>query len=258
MFQFAVKALHDRPSCEHRGRFHGVSLVLAVIFVSPLFFGCAERPALGPSKPGVKTFAWEAPIPVGSETNPVALNVAFHGEAFPNRDLIEELKDRYEIAPHSFPELKPKAKNDGIFEVSGPKWPPDMAGIGPFYLVKADSVYYALTPRNFALLFSPIENKEEVLAYLTVYESLFGNRFAEVVTEGFGRDRKDLMWARPKPPRLTEVTKTKDGFRVNLITYTVVHINAFFEETLLVRRDGSVKQLEEERILQKFGEGIVF
>ncbi len=202
----------------------------------------------------------EAKIPPGSEADPVALNIAFGVKDIPNRDIVERLKGAYEIRPHSFARLAPKATNDGVFRASVKKgsghWvPPDMGGTGPFYLVKAGTNYYALTERNFAKLFGPIERSSEVLTYLEFHEALFGNPFAHIVTEDTAKQERE---GKREPPKLTEVKELKDGFRVTLVSYTMVHIEAYFEKTLSVGRDGVVKVEKPARLLKKVGEGIVF
>lgn len=225
---------------------------------------------------------WEAKIPQGAETDPIALNIAFGENDIPNRDVVEELKlkNAYIITAHSFTGLASKARNDGIFEVtirsnSRIPVPPDMAGTGPFYLVKIGTNYYALTRRNFARLFGPIEKKTEVLPYLRVYEYLFGNQFAEIVTEDTakklfklkkgaqeapkpGQSTQTPQEVTQAPPKVTQVTRLKDGFRVTLVTYTMYHIEAFFEKTVYVGRDGIVKEEKPERILKEIGGGFVF
>lgn len=199
---------------------------------------------------------WEAKIPPGAETDPIALNISSGEKNIPNRDTVESIRDKYVIAPHSFSALRPKVVNSGIFEVKAPV-PPDMAGTGPFYLVKIETNYYALTKRNFARLFGPIEKKSEVLPYLRVYEYLFGNKFAEIVTEDIakklskkgapeapkpGQSNQPPLEVNRTPPKLTQVTKVKDGFRVTLITYSAYHIEAFYEKVVYIGRDGIVTE----------------
>ncbi len=203
---------------------------------------------------------WEAKIPPGSEADPVALNIAFGVKDIPNRDMVESLKGAYEIQPHTFAGLVPKATNDGVFRArvkkGSDRWvPPDMGGTGPFYLVKAGTNYYALTERNFAKLFGPIERNSEVLPYLETHEALFGNPFAHIVTED---TEKQERVGKRKAPKLTEFKELRDGFRVTLVSFTMVHIEAYFEKTVHLGRDGLVKVEKPLRLLKKVGEGIVF
>jgi len=203
---------------------------------------------------------WEARIPPGAETDPVALNIAYGVKDIPNRDAVETLKGAYHLQPHRFDKLAPKTATDGLYqadikEESGHWMPPDMGGIGPFYLVKVGTNYHALTERNFATLFGPVEKKSEVLPYLEVYQALFFNRFAGIVTTDTEEQAGEK---KPKPPKLTEVVELKDGFRVTLVTYTIVHIEAYFEKTLHLGRDGIVNVERPGRILKEIGEGILF
>lgn len=200
---------------------------------------------------------WEAKIPPDAETDPIALNLAFGVKEIPNRDIVERLRGVYGIQPHSFSNLVAKVAGVEIHKVAvrrdSGKWaPPDMAGIGPFYLLRAGTNYFALTSSNFTRLFAPLTNKSEVLPYLAAREELYGNRFADIVTAG----TRGL----PKPPKRTEVTEVKDGFRVTLVTYTTVHIEAFFETTLHVGRDGVVTVEAPQTLLKMVGNGngIVF
>jgi hypothetical protein len=217
---------------------------------------------------------WEAKIPPGAETDPIALNIAFGEKDIPNCDIVESLKGLYGIQPHSFPGLAPKTANNGIFKVEVKRGvPPNMAGTGPFYLVKIGNNYYALTRGNFAQMFSPIEKKTEVLPYLKVYESIFGNQFAKIVTKDTAKElfkkgapeapkpgqiTQEPLKVTLKPPKFTQVAELKDGFRVTLVTYTQYHIEAFLEKTVHIGRNGVVKEEKPERILKEIGAGFVF
>jgi hypothetical protein len=227
---------------------------------------------------------WEARIPAGSENDPIAISKAF-GEADPTKYIDKELRDKYVLDSDSFigfkpfTELMPKAPNADIYRVAlGRGWRhrvwPDQGGVGPFFLVKYGSSYYALTKGNFARCFGPIEKETEILPYLRAYEYLFGNKFTEIVTEEVAKKLSTMRAASeaPKPgqpaqthreinrvpPKLTKITKVKNGYRVTLITYSRYHIEAFFEKTVLVSRNGIVTVEKPERILKKIGDGIVF
>ena len=237
-----------------------LAFAMALFASLPFMAACAQT-----SVSRAEAQNWEAKVPPGAETDPIALNITFGKKDILNRSIVESLKNDYEIKPYAFAGLKPKAANDGIFEVSikrgvEQKWRPDMGGIGPFYLVKAGTNYYAITRRNLAQLFSPIEKKSEVLSYLGVFQSLFGNKFAHIVTADADTEKEaHVNWpTKPKPPKFTEVTELKDGFRVTLVTYTHLHIEAFFEKTVHVGRDGVVNEEKPEQILKKIGDGIRF
>lgn len=207
-----------------------------------------------------KAPVWESKIPAGAETNAIALNIAFGVKDIPNRSTVERL-DRskaYGVEPHFFTNLVPKVVGVGVFKVavrrdSGQWAPPDMGGVGPFYLLKEGTNYFALTSTNFTRLFAPLTDKAEVVPYLAAREELYGNRFADIVTAETARQ----PYLR-KSPKLTEVTEVKDGFRVTLVTYTMVHIEAFFETTLHVGRDGVVKVETPQTLLKRIGDGIAF
>lgn len=201
---------------------------------------------------------WQAQINPGTETDPIALNIAFGKQTIPNRDIIESLTDAYEIASYFFDGLTPQTTNDGIFrvDVKNGYWaPPDMDGVGPFYLVKMQTSYYGLTEHNFARLFAPINSKEQVIPYLQAYERLFGSPFAQIVTSTM---QKDLSEKGRNPPRVTEVTELSSGFRVRLVTYTRVHIEAFMEKTVYLGRDGRVKEEKPASVIKEYGKGIYF
>ena len=197
---------------------------------------------------------FEALVPEGLQTDPVALNLLSGQRTVPNRDIIERLRGKYEVKPHVFKGLAPKGKIDGIFRAGGPTWPPDMAGIGPFYLLRSQDHYFLLTPANFAKVFGPIASVSEVMPYLEAYETLFENRFGAMVKEDFqgaGRGKQ-------APPELTRVEETKNGFRVRVILYQVVHEEAFYAKTVLLKKNGIVKVVEPAKMLKHIGSGIVF
>lgn len=225
-----------------------MKLLSSILFALLRFLSCGFA---------AETPNWETKIPPGAVTDPIALNRAFGVTDIPNRDSVEQLRGAYGIQPHSFSNLTAKVAGVEIHKVAvrrdSRKWaPPDMAGIGPFYLLKAGTNYFALTSNNFTRLFAPLTNKSEVLPYLAAREELYGNPFADIVTTG--------MRGFPKSPKVTKVTEVKDGFRVNLVTYTKVHIEAFFETTLHVGRDGVVTVETPQTLLKMVGSGngIVF
>jgi len=199
---------------------------------------------------------FEALVPQGQETNLITLN-ELSGEKFiPDRDTIERCQRNYVLAPHAFNGLVPKGKVDGIFIVApkgGQVWPPDMAGIGPFFLLQAGTNYFVLTPANFTKVYGPITTVAEVLPYLRVHQMLFGDRFGTIVTEAFkARSSRD-----EQPPEVTKVEEVKGGFKVRLVIYHGVHRRAFYAETVKLRRNGSVKA-GQPKLLKDLGRGIVF
>ena len=199
---------------------------------------------------------FEALVPQGQETNLITLN-ELSGEKFiPNREAIESRQRTYVVAPHAFEGLVPKGKVDGIFKVApkgGQVRPPDMAGIGPFYLLQARSNYFLLTPANFAKVYGPITNASEVLPYLRVHQMLFGDRFGTIVTEaskaGSSRDEQ--------PPEVTKIEAVKGGFKVRLVIYHGLHRSIYYAETVQLKRDGSLK-VGATRLLKDLGRGVWF
>jgi len=205
---------------------------------------------------------WENKIPPGGETNPIALNIALGRKDIPDRRIVERLRGAYDFWPYAFRGVTPKTTNDGIFRVDikpgaeGPPYP-NMAGMGPFFLLKSGKDYYALSERNLAKLFSPLEKKSEVLPYLAVYQRISGaGRYDEIVTSEFFEGRP--LDERRRPPKFTEVTEVPDGFNVTLVTYTRYLREAFFESKIRVGRDGIVKVTEPERVLKELGGGFVY
>jgi len=171
---------------------------------------------------------------------------------------VESLKDDYEIKLYTFAHLTPKSANDGIFQVSvkaDKAWEYilGMSGVGPFYLVKAGADYYALTKRNFAQLFSPIEKQSEVLPYIDAFHYLFEKRLDRIVTEESG----NTEYAKDQgPPEFTQIEERAEGFRIKLVTYSKNRIEAYFVKTVHVHINGRVDEVEPERMLKKIGEGI--
>ena len=110
---------------------------------------------------------WEAALPNGGHTDPVALNQAA-GEA--RATALEMVKGaKGELQPQEIAGLKPAVAIEGVFRVflkkDGIALPPDMDGTGPFYVFKIDGAFYLLTQRNFATLYGPVKSKEEVLPW---------------------------------------------------------------------------------------------
>lgn len=199
---------------------------------------------------------WEARIPHGAETDPIALNTALGVKEILNRPTVERLRSlkAFGIQPHAFRNLVPKVAGIGVFKVSvrrdSGEWvPSDMGGIGPFYLLKSGTNYCALTQGNFVRTFAPLTNRSEVLPYLTAYESLNGLAPEEVVTAG--------KRGGPKPPKFTEVQAVENGFRATLVYHLTEHTEAFYEKTVEVGRDGVVKEISPLMMLKYIGQGPV-
>jgi hypothetical protein len=175
---------------------------------------------------------WEAPLPKGAETDLVKLNLAAGNKA--GADYIErEHRDIVvKLQPLALKSPKPKSRDFDALFVAVPQLPfPNMLGAGCFYLLKSKESYHIITKNNFSRLFGPIKKQEEVLPLITLYEELFGNSFATIVTtdkvaEGAGT-----------PPDVTKITSTKEGFEVKLILHNR-YLHAYFgEKRFLVRPD---------------------
>jgi len=253
----------QRPSSYRQSR---ASLARAVYRLSNwllagLFFIISTLPfasALAADAP--KTVVWEAPMAPGKELDPVALNLALGRTEVPNQGVLETMRSYYEAKKYSFHKIKPKAPHDAIYQValkedSTQRVPPDMAGIGPFFLIKSGDRYYALTTNNFARLFAPLDKAAQVMPYLEYYEALYVDPFCKLVQADM---EKEFTKAGRTPPSVSTVIELADGYNVRLIIYVGVHIEAFFEKTVHVARDGTVKLLEPPKMLQKLGEGKFF
>jgi hypothetical protein len=200
--------------------------------------------------------AWEATLPPGSETDPIALNKAL-GKT--DASSLEQVKGSSgQLRPQNFPDLTPKAAHEGLFRVvltkEGVVLPPDMTGTGPFFLLKAEGRYHLLTPHNFAALYGPVKTKDEVLPYVSVYTKVFLDPYANLVrTPG---DVKEFQ--KVEPPALTEVTEAEGGWNVRLILYSAYRIRAFYEARLRVQQDGAIVVEEKIRKIKELGPGFMF
>jgi len=127
-----------------------------------------------------------------------------------------------------------------------------MLGAGSFYLIKRKDTYHLLTEKNFARLFGPLNNQEEVLPLVTFYERLFGNPFAEVITVPKPANEEGA------PPDVTKIAATKEGFEVKLILHNGLHHAYFAEKHLLVHSDGIIEVTKESEIIKDLGKGYLF
>jgi hypothetical protein len=199
---------------------------------------------------------WEATLPPGSETDPIALNKAL-GKT--DASTLEQVKgSKGELRPQTFPGLATKTANEGLFRAvltkEGVVLPPDMAGTGPFYLLKADGRYHLLTPRNFATLYGPMKTAEEVLPFLSAYVKVFLDPHANIVRTPV--DVKEFQ--KVEPPALTQITEAENGWAVRLILYSAYRTRAFYEARLRVQRDGAVVVEEKIHKTRDLGPGFMF
>lgn len=201
---------------------------------------------------------FDANIERGKELDPVAIQLALGVKEIPNADTVERVRGKYESVKHQFAGLTPASAEVGVLMVrlrddAGLWVPPDMGGIGPFVILSYQNQYFAMSETNFARLYSPV-TREKLLPYLKGYQSLFGNPFGIVVEQGHV---PQLFDEEDKPPKITSVRPTKDGFVVNLVLYTPIHERCFWEENLEVRKDGTVKR-KGQKMLKDLGGGIMF
>ena len=199
---------------------------------------------------------WEAPLPNGSHTDPIALNNAAGTARAATGEMLKGAKG--ELRPQEIADLKPAVPIEGVFRVflknEGMILPPDMEGTGPFYVIKTEGAHYLLTPRNFATLFGPPKSKADVLPYVKVFDKLLLNPQAELVvsateTKGFQKIA---------PPAVTEVTESGDGWDVRAILYSAHRVKAFYEEQLRVTRDGIVEVKTKAKLIKEIGPGYMF
>lgn len=196
---------------------------------------------------------WEAPIPKGTETDLIKLNLAAGNKNGADYIKSDVKNPNVELKPFALDGLKPKTPDiDGLFVASSPTLPPDMLGTGPFYLIKRNETYYLLTAKNFARLFGPVKNQEEVLPLVTFYENLFGNPFAKVITAPEVKNEKDA------PPDVTKITATEKGFEVKLILRNDLHHAYFAEKHLLVHPDGIIEITQKLKVIKDLGQGYNF
>ena len=207
----------------------------------------------------------EAKVPKDHETSPYMLNlllleVSDDMDEIPNESTVISLKKKYEIKKHKFSNLIPRVKNEGFYQVSlkddeRGNLPLDMAGLGPFYLVKKNKEYYLITPKNYATLFGGIRNTEEALNYLAAYENLF---VSPVVCVAIDSNEKALKKAKRNPPRLSGAIQTAQGFEATLIVYSIIQVEGFFEKKVQLTPEGEVTVIEEPKLIQKIGDGITY
>lgn len=195
------------------------------------------------------TSSLEGPLPSGQELDPIAILHARGFSKILNEDMVRRQAGRLRMSMHRFDGVWPRRAIEGVYAVDTPvPLQPDAWGVAPYYLVKENGRYFALTERNFASVFGPVQGREEAITYLKTYSGLFIDRFAKLVTTS------DMD---PKPPEETQVDDIRGGFKVRLIYYTMVHQHCFFAIDGVLWQDG-VLELETREIIEDLGPGIVF
>jgi len=206
---------------------------------------------------------WEAALPEGAEKDLVALNRAkgdLEGADYVGTQSKVQLKT--EMEPYSLRGIRPKAAGfAGIFSVSAAELPPELTTTFQlsFYLMKKGKTYYLLTPKNFARLFAPLTDKNEVLPLVAAYEQLFGNSSPQIIGPNYKWKNRDDDFTGPKeaPPARSSVAKTKAGFDVRLIVYNGLHHAYYAEKRLLVSTDGSIEETQKLKVIKDLGLGYV-
>lgn len=192
---------------------------------------------------------WEKPVPEGVEKDIIALNRLVGNErgAKYMEDRYKERKLEVAFKPFS-PSLNPK-KKVALFTVSPAMDFPDVLGGGTFYLICDNNRYFILTKQNLARLYAPLENTDEVLRFITIFQELFLNRFADIIMEKSNPYKVEAF---------TSVEKASGGFKVRLVTHNGLHHAYVAQEDFFVGNDASVKSVKELKIIKDIGEGYVF
>jgi len=224
-------------------------------------------------------FEWEGRLPAGAETNLVELNRAAGNEEaaeYISREIgahtysaVRENRDRVEpqtlsnqvlspfeveMEPLVLSSWKPKLPDgDELVEVVAKKLPPDMLGSGPFLLIRSSDAYYMLTEKNFARIFGPVTEESQVLPYVRLHHSVFGEPFFSIVT-----DENEEYRGNHKPPAVTTVTAAGGRFKVNLILCSPLHRACFAGKRLFVSTNGTVKVTRKIKVIKDLGPGMYF
>ncbi len=69
---------------------------------------------------------------------------------------------------------------------------------------------------------------------------------------------KGLQKAKRPPPRLSTVTRSGVDFKAQLIVYSIIQVDGYFEKEVKVTREGAVTVDEEPRLIQKIGDGVSY
>lgn len=244
----------------------GLHLLVGLIFI----FGFSFMASAAPKKPkkvvvDASAVKLEAKIPEGHETSPMMLNLLMveareDMDEVPNEGTIVYLKGQFEMKKHKFKNLLPRVKISDFYKVSlkaevQKNLPLDLAGLGPFYLAKVSKDYYLLTPKNFETIFGDLRDEEEALNYLAEYENLFVSPVVCVVTP---ETEKGLQKAKRPPPRSSTVRRDGVDFKAQLIVYSIIQVDGFFEKEVKVTREGAVTSDQEPRLIQKISDGVSY
>lgn len=245
----------------------GLGLLLSFIFIFGFSLGADAASAKKAKKELADPSAvkLEAKVPADHQDSPMMLNLLMveareDMDEVPNQGTIVYLKGQFEMKKHKFKNLLPRVKITDFYKVSlkaeaQKNLPLDLAGLGPFYLAKVSKEYYLLTPKNFETIFGDLRDEEEALNYLAEYENLFVSPVVCVVTS---ETEKGLRKAKRPPPRLSTVTRSGVDFKAQLIVYSIIQVDGYFEKEVKVTREGAVTVDEEPRLIQKIGDGVSY
>ncbi len=245
----------------------GLGLLLSFVFIFGFSFAADAASARKAKKElaDPSTVKLEAKVPEDHQESPMMLNLLMVEarediDEVPNEGTIVYLKGQFEMKKHKFKNLLPRVKISDFYKVSlkaeaQRNLPLDLAGLGPFYLAKISKEYYLLTPKNFETIFGDLRDEEEALNYLAEYENLFVSPVVCVVTS---ETVKGLQQAKRPPPRLSTGTRSGVDFKAQLIVYSIIQVDGFFEKEVKVTREGAVTADEEPRLIQKISDGVSY
>lgn len=242
----------------------GLGLLLSSIFIFG-FSLAADAASAKKELADPSTVKLEAKVPEDHQESPMMLNLLMveareDMDEVPNEGTIVYLKGQFEMKKHKFKNLLPRVKIGDFYKVSlkaetQKNLPLDLAGLGPFYLAKVSKDYYLLTPKNFETIFGDLRDEEEALNYLAEYENLFVSPIVCVVTP---ETEKGLRKVKRPPPRSSTVSRSGVDFKAQLIVYSIIQVDGFFEKEVKVTREGTVTADQEPRLIQKIGEGVSY
>jgi len=244
-----------------------LGLLLSFVFIFGFSFAAEAASAKKAKKElaDPSTVKLEAKVPEDHQESPMMLNLLMveareDMDEVPNQGTIVYLKGQFEMKKHKFKNLLPRVKITDFYKVSlkaeaQKNLPLDLAGLGPFYLAKISKEYYLLTPKNFETIFGDLRDEEEVLNYLAEYENLFVSPVVCVVTP---ETEKGLQKVKRPPPRSSSVSRSGVDFKAQLVVYSIIQVDGFFEKEVKVTREGAVTADEEPRLIQKISDGVSY
>ena len=187
---------------------------------------------------------WENPVPEGQEKDIIAL-YRLVGDGQGARDLKALYGEReIEVEFRQFGSPLPLKEKVTLFVVApAHNFPPVF---GEIHLIEDHGHYFTLTKGNLAKLYAPLRDEGEALAYMALYEALFRDQSAVVLTQTGKIGKSDVV---------TSVERTNEGFDVRLVTYHS-GVRAFIEEEdFKVDGGGAVMTVAARRKIEDLGPG---